>query len=121
VEVKYLAPNDHRRVANWRPYVEGEAFRDPAKATASGLYELVRNWRMAHDLADGRPFVLVNLAPAATLDTTPSIDQFKASLGASARGRFELLTWGLFRTTVERECGGLPPWLDAYLRRQRLT
>ena len=121
IEVKYLSGNDHRVQANWSRYVRNTgAFADPDAAEASGLYELVRNWRIAHDLAAGRPFAVVNLAPAGTLAATPGMEQFKASLNTSPKHRFSPLTWSAFLASITAECEGLPPWFESYLRDRRL-
>lgn len=121
IEVKYLSANDQRTHANWPHYVQDAgAFANRAAAQSSGLYELVRNWRIAHDLAAGRPFAVANLAPASTLAATPNMEQFKASLNSSPERRFVPLTWSGFLTSMTAECEGLPPWFDSYLQDRRL-
>jgi hypothetical protein len=121
IEVKYHSGNDLRDDGHWDRYLPGPgAFDDPAKAKASQLYELVRNWRIAHDLAAGRPFTLVNLATATKLKTTKGIDDFNDSLRKSPEHSFLPLRWDLFLAALEKECMGLPPWLDGYLRERKL-
>lgn len=121
IEVKFGAANDRRTDASWGRYLHGVgAFSDPEKAQGSGLYELVRNWRIAHDLADGRPFTVVNLAPGNTLATTEGMDQFAASLRTSSTAQFLPLTWDSFMTAVETASGSLPAWLETYLRSRGL-
>jgi hypothetical protein len=121
IEVKFGSANDRRTDANWGLYLTGMgAFSDPEKAQGSGLYELVRNWRIAHDLADGRPFTVVNLAPSSTLAATDGMDHFASSLRASPTAQFLPLTWDSFLTAVETVSGGLPPWLGTYLQSRGL-
>jgi hypothetical protein len=58
IEVKLRSCNDrlNARSPKWDRYLDGtDAFVDRAKARGSGLYELARNWRIAFDLANGRP------------------------------------------------------------------
>lgn len=121
IEVKYRSGNDQRTEANWERYVTNAgAFCDPVEAQASGLYELVRNWRIAHDLAGGRPFAVVSLAFADTLAATQGMGQFKASLRTSPDRRFVPMTWDSFLTALESEAGGLPSWLEEYLGKRDL-
>ena len=80
--------------SNWEPYLRSAgAFCDPAKAHSSGLYELARNWRIAYEIARGRPFAVVNLAQAQTLDATTGMDRFKTSLRESPEHTFMPLSW----------------------------
>jgi hypothetical protein len=121
IEVKFGSANDYRRDANWGLYLPNAgAFSNPEEAQASGLYELLRNWRIAHELADGRPFRVVNLASARTLAATKNLDQFAASLRASSTCRFLPLTWDSFLTAVETASGSLPSWLETYLKSRGL-
>jgi hypothetical protein len=121
VEVKYRSANDCRRLAPWNTYVgTSSAFSDARGAEASGLYELVRNWRIAHDLAGSRPFAVVNLAPERTLAKTRGLDQLVAGLNTSARARFLPLTWSSLLAAIETATGGLPHWLETYVKGRRL-
>ena len=121
IEVKYQSPNDHRERANWTPYLnESRAFAQPTLAQSSGLYELVRNWRIAHDLAASSPFLLVNLAPQHLLDATPGRPLFERSLGARGNGRFLPLSWSDFLAVVEGQETQLPPWWDPYVESRSL-
>ena len=86
----------------------------------AGLYELVRNWRVAHDLADGRPFTVVNLTSGSTLAATEGIDEFAASLRVSPTSQFLPLTWPSFLTAMEIASGSLPPWMQIYLQSRGL-
>ena len=121
IEVKYLAANQREDHPRLRHYADGTAaFVDWHRAVESGLYELVRNWRIAHDLAHGRPFVLANLAPAATLCNTSGIDSFRAAIGEPSAGRFMPLPWSVFLDDVLRECGAWPEWFRRYIAERDL-
>jgi len=66
VEAKLDSRNEVKPTSypGWPLYYSETAFRVPADSVArSGLYELVRNWRIGCELAGSRSFVLVNLAP----------------------------------------------------------
>lgn len=116
VEVKYDSRNESRPAANWHRYLPcRSAFKDSKKAEASGLYELVRNWRIAHDLAGERPFVVANLARDDTFATTPRLTDFGGSLATSSKRRFLRLPWCKFLWAAAREVGGFPKWMDDYL------
>lgn len=121
IEVKYRSGNDHRQRANWDPYLrDTKAFSVPEQARSSGLYELLRNWRIAHDLAGSRPFVLVNLAPERVLAKTPGMASFEASLGAPGRGRFLRLSWAEFLTGIDGFSASLPAWWASYIEGRSL-
>jgi hypothetical protein len=121
IEVKYLTGNQRAAHPRVRHYADGTpAFVDWRSAVASGLYELVRNWRIAHELAHGRPFVVVNLAPAGTLFSTPGMDSFRAAIAASSTARFMPLPWSVFLADVLRECGAWPEWFGRYVTERDL-
>ena len=66
VEAKLDSRNDLKPASypGWLLYYSDTMFSVPAESVAqSGLYELVRNWRIGSELAGARKFVLVNLAP----------------------------------------------------------
>jgi hypothetical protein len=66
VEAKLGSQNDLRPsdYAGWPLYYKPGFFNVPLEeVAATGLYELVRNWRIGSELAGDRAFVLVNLAP----------------------------------------------------------
>ena len=52
--------------SGWPLYWSDDYFRvsPQREVAASGLYELVRNWRIGAELARERAFLLINLAPA---------------------------------------------------------
>lgn len=116
IEVKYLSGNSGTsNPSKFDPYVDGSAaFANPASVRDSDLYELARNWRIAHDLAAGHPFVLVNLAKATTLKGTKSLPGFEASLATSATQRFLPVSWRDFLAAARQATGGFPRWLDHY-------
>ena len=122
IEVKYLSGNSGTTDASkFDRYVHGSpAFSNPAGTKANGLYELARNWRIAHDLAAGRPFVTVNLAKAATLNSTAGLPGFVASLATTSTQRFLSLSWRDFLGAARRATGGFPPWLDGYCQARGL-
>ena len=131
VEVKYKSGNDvSDRADKFARYVnEPGAFPDSASATTSQLYELVRNWRFAADLANGRPFALVNLAPAKTLAKTPGMPEFLRGIAPSSGRTFVPLSWADVLATARQTCSvghtphrtqGLPQWFEAYLKAREL-
>ena len=63
---KLTSKNDRKPAAyaGWRLYHSDKCFKaSEARVAGTGLYELVRNWRIGCELADDRRFVLVNLSP----------------------------------------------------------
>jgi len=116
IEVKYRSGNSKiTRPSKFDRYVDGSpAFTNPATVKASGLYELTRNWRIAHDLAAGRPFVLVNLTMDGTLTSTRGLPGFVASLATSTSQRFLPVSWRDFLIAARQATDCFPPWLDAY-------
>lgn len=97
VEVKYLSGNSVvKDLDKFNRYTRNtEAFHDTHKAKTSGLYELVRNWRICWDLADGRPFKLVNLGLPKHFEgrVVQRLDSFEASLNKGPRREFLRITW----------------------------
>lgn len=121
VEVKFGSGNESKGSDNWHRYLPcPAAFVDASQAEASGLYELVRNWRIGHELAGDRPFVLVNLAKAPTLTSTKGMETFRYSLATSKDRRFLPLPWRDFLAVARRATGGFPDWIEDYLRARRL-
>jgi hypothetical protein len=92
VEVKHRSGNHVSARGHWDRYLNAACFNDLRRAEQCGLYELVRNWRFAHDIAADRPFALVNLGPE-RLFRSPALDAFGQSLAAAGRGRFVKLAW----------------------------
>jgi len=103
----------------WKRYIEkSDAFLDPQKAKQSGLYELVRNWRILCDVAGKRPATLVNLGPAElTLgEAGTPIDLFRASLNLNANRHFTTITWDKFLDAIEHR----PLWLNRYIEDRKI-
>ena len=66
IEVKYRSPNDklNEKSPKWEKYLHNSsAFADINGLKKTGYYELARNWRIAWDLAGGRPMAFINLGP----------------------------------------------------------
>jgi hypothetical protein len=115
VEVKLHAGNDLLNAiaaAKFNKYIANtQAFSDPTATKASGLYELARNWRIGWDLAEQRPFRLVNLGPSTLFEKAPTLTAFEGSLAFSDRRRFIRLTWSSLLRSIAMELGTLPMWL----------
>jgi hypothetical protein len=112
IEVKHRSGNEVNPGGNWGRYVCDECFDDIELAQQSSLYELVRNWRVAWEIAGSRPFALVNLGPA-RLFGRDSLSTFTRSLGAPGRGRFLALSWEDFASVPPiREDEMLPSFLS---------
>lgn len=116
IEVKLGSSNSRtKNPSKFDRYVDASpAFTDPAATKATGLYELARNWRFAHDLAAGRPFALVNLTLDGTTTSTRGLPAFVDSLATRPRQRFLSVAWRDLLTAAERATGGFPPWFDTY-------
>jgi hypothetical protein len=122
VEVKYRSPNDRRAGKcgpRLRQYVTPEFFTaDSAEVDREGYYELVRNWALGALLAQRlrRPFLLVNLAPAARrLD----IERLRPQLNVAEDRRIAFVSWGELAGAMERD-GSAPEWLRGYLTARQL-
>jgi hypothetical protein len=62
IEAKYMSPNDMKPPSDrFDRYVDARCFRNPDAAKATGLYELIRNWRFGCEVAHERGFALINL------------------------------------------------------------
>jgi hypothetical protein len=114
VEVKFRSRNDSKPgYGGWNKYVEAtEAFTDAGQAKASALYELARNWRIAWDVAGGRPMALVNLGPPAlfTGDVAAPLVTFASSLSLTATRQFLTTTWQSLLGSLADH----PEWLRRY-------
>ncbi len=118
IEVKVKSRNEQQEpdYSGWRTYrdTEGTIFQDWTAILRSKLYELARYWRIGHDLASGRPFTLINLAPAALFDRpeeTKVLAAFSEAVGGVAH-TFRKLAW----EELVKEISEAPPWLSRYLR-----
>ena len=117
VEVKYRSANDRRSFdyQGWTKYLEStDCFLDPDGVRESGHYELARNWRIAWDLAQGRPFRLINLGPPSLFNSSEAdrLDSFVNGLNQANSASFERLTWDTLLGRIREK----PPWLKDYLQ-----
>ena len=111
VEAKLSSRNDVKRpdYNGWHLYTDSSVFRvPPAAVAATGLYELVRNWRFGCELAGSKGFVLVNLG--------------RDSLNADSRTLLPVLVTSQRRQFRTRLCSDVLPaeeeWLsDFYYER----
>lgn len=120
VEAKHRARNDKKPAdyPNWRRYLDrDDLFIVPDEAVrATGLYELVRNWRIAAELAERLGTVrtmLVNLGPPTI---ARSAEAFGKQLAQGPGLRFVHRTW----SAVMADADVLPGWLEDYAARRRL-
>lgn len=115
IEVKLRSANDRLDGADpkWDRYIlNTRAFADAPGVRATGLYELARNWRIAWDIANGRPLTLMNLDSPELFDGKKKsiLDEFQKCLRLSDHHRFVRCTWReLFKLLPS-----LPDWLRAY-------
>lgn len=114
IEVKYLSGNeikaDHHRFAG---YLDERFFSDAARVQRSGMYELVRNWRIGCELAGDRPMTLINLGvKPRLLRQGGALTDFEASLEQSEMRRFRLVDWREFLHGWSQH---RPDWLEHYL------
>ena len=122
IEVKHRSANDVKSsdYPGWKKgYLQNtDAFVDPDGARASGLYELVRNWRFAAELAGSNPFYLVNLGPEALRAPAqlPRLEKFEMSLRRSPAARFHSCAWHGLLSGIRVK----PEWLVKFLMSRRL-
>lgn len=93
VEAKLTSKNDSKPAtySGWSLYHSEKYFRAaPGPVAGTGLYELVRNWRIGCELAGRRRFVLVNLSPIA-LDA--DADKLRAVIREDARHSLVTRVW----------------------------
>jgi len=95
VEVKYRSPNDYQAPdARFDRYLDTLCFNDPAAAKATGLYELIRNWRFGCELAQGRDLLLVNLTRRQHLQREQQrLSPLVSTLATSDHRRFTAVDW----------------------------
>jgi hypothetical protein len=122
IEVKVGSPNDTKKrdYAGWNKYITSTgAFLDSEKAKSCGLYELVRNWRIAWEMAEGRPMGLVNLGPTNLFDEAcnDSIRNFCESIRQSPTRQFLKVTWQKFLETISDQ----PEWFKSYVQDRGLA
>ena len=121
VEVKYRSGNDWKDPGyrGWPTYTRNtDAFLDSDRLVATGCYELARYWRLGWDLAEERPFTLVNLAPP-SLFAGPEgekLDQFEACLQVRPERRFVRVAWDQLVEAVPDP----PEWFTGYVQKRSL-
>ncbi len=112
VEVKYRSGNDQQKFGEkHEKYLsDTDAFTELELIRHAELYELTRNWRIGVELAEGRPFTLVNLM---IKNKEPNqIRQFRSGLNY-LKGNYRITTWRDFLS----ECNPSewPLWFKEYL------
>jgi hypothetical protein len=116
IEVKYRSPNDtlNEKSPKWEKYLHNSsAFAEIIGVKKTGYYELARNWRIAWDLAGGRPMALLNLGPDSIFkrDDGKKIHEFSNSLRQNKTHKFFDVTWTRFFEGASQN----PKWFDRYL------
>ena len=63
IECKYLSPNSIKppMFKGWDKYDSPQYFKNFANVRQGGLYQLTRMWRMGNEMAENRPFTLINI------------------------------------------------------------
>lgn len=109
IEVKYRSGNDLQDFrAKHDKYLEGtDAFNELQSIRDSRLYELARNWRLGIELANGEPFVLVNLVVSSR--DSRQLQFFKSGLNPR-KGQFKVVKW----KDLISQCQ-TARWLERYL------
>lgn len=110
VEAKLTSKNDKKspNYRGWNRYVDSSAFASRELAIKSGLYQLARNWRIALELAGGRPFTVVNLAPSFSITDRTDLAMLRLST-VKRRGILTLRTWSQIASALKDE-----RWLRLY-------
>jgi hypothetical protein len=116
IEVKNGSPNDnkHADYKGWPTYLcKTDSFRDAKSVPQTGLYELVRNWRIAWDFAGHRPMALINLGPSDLFQgaNKTNLQVFSRTLNQVEKRRFLTFTWRRFFEAMPH----CPSWLRKYL------
>jgi hypothetical protein len=122
IEVKLWSKNESKKsdYDGWDKYTAStEAFLSHNGARSSGLYELVRNWRIGCQLAENRPFVLINLGPASLFKNvfSDSMSRFCESIPQGPMRRFMKVTWQQFLGGISKQ----PEWFRAYVQDRGLV
>lgn len=125
IEVKLKSLNvSSNAEERWNKYLTANStdlqpFRDIEGIRQTGLYELMRNWRIAWDFAAGRPMALVNLGPEALFVGAEGekLREFQTSLSQNAMRQFIPLTWGKFLKAIPHR----EEWFQEYLVRRQIT
>jgi hypothetical protein len=125
IEVKLKSPNDSGEAnERWQKYFKGpthsslsQPFADVEGIRHSGLYELMRNWRIAWDLTRERPMALVNLGPERLFQgqaEAAKLDQFQGALSLSSTRRFVPATWETILHSIPHQ----DEWFARYTKRR---
>lgn len=112
IEVKYRSRNDQQKFGDKHEkyLTDTDAFAEPELVRRSELYELTRNWRIGVELAEGRPFTLVNLM---LKNREPNqIRQFRSGLNY-LKGTYRVVTWKDFLSGCNSS--DRPLWFREYL------
>ena len=112
VEVKYRSGNDQQKFGekHEKHLSDTDAFAEPELIRHAELYELTRNWRIGVELAEGRPFTLVNLM---IKNKEPNqIRQFRSGLNYM-KGTYRIATWKDFLSGCNPS--EWPLWFREYL------
>jgi hypothetical protein len=114
IEVKYRSSNISEVLdQRCQKYQQNtSAFTDMDALKRSGFYELIRNWRIGFDLADGRPYTLVNLVQAQ--EENSNLSDFRSGL-CSGAATFKTVLWRDLLSICTR-----PDWVNDYLRTRGL-
>lgn len=114
IEVKFKSGNTvkQKNYKGWDRYLNNtDAFQNYETAKDSGMYELVRNWRVGLDYANGRPFTFINLGIESLFKaSTKKLDLFKDSLKKNDQCNFIVLEWSKFIHAIDEK----PSWLLRY-------
>jgi len=112
IEVKYRSKNADKW-GKGKYYLESKAFNDPELAQKTNLYELVRNWRFAWELASGRPMALVNLGPETLFNKKAecALRDFEASLRQDESHRFVRMKWSGLLSLITPK----PKWFSDFI------
>jgi hypothetical protein len=121
IEVKLRSANPALETTSpkWKRYIDkSDAFLDAEKAGQSGLYELIRDWRILCEVAGDAPATLINLGPEALAsgEAETAIDLFRASVNLATNRRFMTVSWDKFLEAIEHP----PLWLNRYIRDRRI-
>jgi hypothetical protein len=121
IEVKLGSGNAHppSKASNWERYFEqADAFANSEQAKESGLYELVRNWRIACACAAERPVTLINLGPKSLFEPPRNkvLIEFEQSLNRKTNRVFRRMTWVEFLDAIPNR----PDWLNKYILERKV-
>jgi hypothetical protein len=122
IEVKLGSRNDLKpySYSHWDRYLPGgtEYFASPDAAKQSGLYELVRNWRIACALGGNCLVTLVNLGPRSLFEPPHDkpLVELENSLNRKPNRVFRRVAWEDFVNAIPNR----PDWLNKYIQERRI-